>query len=271
MRLRSRSGVVIWAAAVLVFAAATYQTYYLRLHLGRPAVLSGWILFAVMVGLALFNARKKLSMVPVGRASAWLAFHAVGGVLAIGLFFIHAQTVWPEGSYQRLLAILFYLVSLSGLLGIAAQRIYPRRLTQIDYEVIYERIPGEIAHLREEAEETVVRCTAETGSDTLARHYIDTLAWYFRRPRYAWSSLAGSARAEHWLNREIGAVGRYLNEAETKFLARLKDLCLTKSRIDRHYAIQSLLKFWLFLHLPLAVAVMVVAVWHLLLVHVYAL
>jgi hypothetical protein len=271
MRSGYRSGIAIWGIAALVLAAAAYQTQSQRLHLGHPAVLSGWLLFAVMFGLVLFNLRKRLSMIPLGSASAWLALHTVGGALAIGLFLIHADTFWPTGSYERLLTLLFYLVSLSGLLGFAIQRIYPRLLSQINYEVIYERIPAEIAILRDQAEAIVLECTAKTTSDTLAQYYLASLAWYFDRPRFMLNALVGNRRTRSWLDREWGAVARYLNAAENAFLSQLLELCETKAKIDAHYAIQGLMKLWLLVHLPLAAAVMVVAVWHVLLVHVYAL
>jgi hypothetical protein len=271
MRLRSRSGMIVWAAAVVVFAAVAWQSINLRLHLGRPVVLTGWTLLALMVFLAAFNWRKKLSMVPVGRASFWLGLHVVGGILALGIFFLHTNAVWPEGAYEQVLAALFYLTSLSGILGLVFTRTYPRRLTHADYEIIYERIPAEVARMREEAEQVVLDCTAETGSDTLARHYLDTLSWYFRRPRFGLSYLVGSDRGDHWLRHELAAVSRYLSDGERKYLDRLRELGRTKTRVDRHYAGQSILKYWLLFHVPLAAAVMVITVWHVLLVHVYAL
>src|SRR5262249_32759831 len=155
--------------------------------------------------------------------------------------------------------------------GIFFERIYPRRLTHADYEIIYERIPAEIARMREEAEKVVLECTSETGSDTLARHYLDTLSWYFRRPRFAVAYLVGSDRGDHWLRRDPGAASRYLNAADRKYPDKLRDLGLIKTRVDRHYAGQSVLKHWLLFHVPLAAAVMVVTVWHVLLVHIYAL
>jgi hypothetical protein len=271
MRLRSRPGLVVWAAAAVVFAAVAYQSLNLRLNLGRPMVLTGWVLLGLMVFLAFFNWRKKLSMVPIGHASLWLGLHVVIGVLTVGIFFLHTRSLWPIGAYEQLLAGLFYLTSLSGIVGFGLTRAYPRRLTHADYEIIYERIPAEVARLREEAEQIVLDCTSETGSDTLARHYLDTLSWYFRRPRFAVSYLAGSDRGDHWLRHELGAVSRYLNDAERSFLDRIRDIGTTKARLDRHYAGQSVLKYWLLLHVPLAAVVMVITVWHVLLVHVYAL
>ena len=50
------------------------------LELGNPHVVTGYTLFALMLLLGVFNVRKRMSMVPVGRGSLWLAFHVVAGV-----------------------------------------------------------------------------------------------------------------------------------------------------------------------------------------------
>src|SRR5262249_28096801 len=113
MRLRSRSGMAVWLAAGVVFGARAAGATNPRLSLSPAVLLSGWPLLALMCALAFFNWRKKLSMVPVGRASLWLGMHVVGGFLAIGIFFLHTGTVWPTGAYEQVLAALFYLTSIS--------------------------------------------------------------------------------------------------------------------------------------------------------------
>ncbi len=159
---------VVGAGLVLVLIATLADQS--RTALGVPAQLTGWTLFAAMAGLALLSARKKLSMVPVGRASYWLNAHVVVGLSALALFWVHTGNAWPSGLYEQALALLFYLLSLSGIIGYGLQRLYPARLTQGGDEVIYERIPAELARIRDDLESTLVACTEETGSDTLARH-----------------------------------------------------------------------------------------------------
>ncbi len=66
-------------------------------------------------------------------------------------------------------------------------------------------------------------------------------------------------------------VSVYLSEAEQRHLSLIRELGQDKNRLDRHYALQSTLKRWPLVHIPLAAGVMALAIWHLVLVHVYAL
>ena len=260
---------VVGAGLVLVLIATLADQS--RTALGVPAQLTGWTLFAAMAGLALFSVRKKLSMVPVGRASYWLNAHVVIGLSALALFWVHTGNAWPSGLYEQALALLFYLLSLSGIIGYGLQRLYPARLTQGGGEVIYERIPAELARIRDDLESTLVACTEETGSDTLARHYLETMHWFFQRPRFFLDHAVSGQKGAHFVRHQCSVVSEYLSEAEQKHLARIRDLGHDKNLLDRHYALQGILKRWLLVHIPLAAGVMALAIWHLVLVHVYAL
>ena len=165
---------------------------------------------------------------------------------------------------------MFYLVSLSGIFGYIIQRINPRRLVQTDFEIIYERIPAELAEIREKAEEEIRACTEETGSDTLARHYMETLSWFFRRPRFFFNNAFGGSAGQHWLRNQYRTVNRYLNDSERAYLDRVNELAEMKAKIDIHYACQSTMKYWLLFHLPLAAAVLGLMFWHVIVVNVYA-
>jgi hypothetical protein len=242
------------------------------LQLGDPALVTGWWLFAVMLFLGAFNARKKLSMLPLGNASTWLALHVAGGFLTLALFWLHTGVLWPTGLYERVLAALFYALNCSGIVGWIMQRVYPRQLGDTGIEVIYERIPAEIAELREKAEGVVLNCTRATGSDTLARHYLETLHWFFRQPRFfANHALFGGKKARAWHRQQCGAVRLYLSESERSFLNLLTLLAERKTEVDFHYAAQTLMKRWLLLHVPLTAIVMLLVAWHILLIHIYAL
>jgi hypothetical protein len=267
---RIRTLMIILAAGI-VFDLLLLESEDLRVALGSAAELTGYWLFGVMVFLALFNLRKKLSMLPLGPASIWLALHSIGGLLTLALYWLHVGNLWPQGIYEQGLAVLFYLTVASGIFGYVVQKIYPPRLTQSGVEVIFERIPAHIAEIRAEAEELVLDCTETTRVDTLGRHYLDTMAWYFQRPRFALSHFVGSQKGRQWVRQQDANVRRYLNDDEGAYLDRLTELALLKNGIDLHYALQSVMKRWLLAHLPLTAALMVLAVWHLLVVNVYAL
>src|ERR1022692_928927 len=260
------------AGTFLLFYIPALWAQYLRQHLGRPAFVTGWWLFAVMLSLGAFNARKKLSMLPLGNASAWLRWHVAGGFLTLALFWLHARTIWPTGIYERVLTALFYLLNLSGIIGWVMQRAYPRALNDTGVEGIYEKIPAVLAQLRGHAETAVLECAQQTGSGILGQYYVETLHWFFQRPRFFWNhALFGGKTARAWVREQCAPVRLYLNEAEQKFLDRLTALAERKAEVDFHYATQALMKRWLLAHLPLAAAVVLLTLWHILLVHIYAL
>ena len=262
---------LVWVVAAVTFGFLLIESRSTLSELRDPAVLTGYWLFGIMVFLVLFNLRKKLSMIPLGDASTWLLMHVVGGLLAVAIYWMHTQSVWPNGTYERVLAGLFYLTSLSGIAGYMLQRIYPPKLTQTGVEVIYERIPAYVAEIRQQAEGVVLKCTDETRLDTLGQHYLDTMAWFFGRPRFGFSHCFGSQRSSQWIRLQDANVRRYLNEEERSFLDKLTELAIQKNGVDIHHALQGVMKRWLLIHVPLSVGLITLAIWHLMVVNAYAL
>ncbi|MEC9344885.1 MAG: hypothetical protein VYB54_01585 [Pseudomonadota bacterium] len=272
MRAVHRALVLFWLLAAAGFAIVAWDAWRTWLTNGEPAVVTGYTLAGLMVFLGLFNTRKKLSMIPLGRGAYWTAAHGIAGALALSVFFLHTRgTVIPDGSYERLLAGLFYLVTITGVLGYWLQRMLPRRLTENGLEVIWERIPGEIAEIREKAEAIVEEAADKSASDTLARYYMETLAWFFRRPRFPLSHFFGARAGDAWIRREFTAMRRYVDETESGYLQQLEQLALLKNRLDFAWSVNGFLKIWLLFHVPLAVGTLLVMIWHIILVHVYLL
>lgn len=270
MRAASRSSLLVWIIAIVAVGGLAFWQHSVQMNLGSTDFVTGYVLFGLMIFLALYNTRKKLSMIPLGRASNWLTLHVIGGLAAVVIFFLHTGTLWPMGSVEQVLATLFILVSLSGLIGFRLQAWIPGRLARRGPEMIYERIPAEIARLRSEAEDAANAAAQASGYDTLGRYYLETLAWYFERPRFFMNHLLGGRRPEAWLRQRVATVEHLLSEGEREQLRRIEDLGNQKTVVDAQYSLQSLLKAWIMIHVPLAAAMMVFAVWHLILVHVYA-
>ncbi len=259
----------IWISAILFFFYMTVWTNQTEMALASASVPTGWTLFAILTGLALFNIRKKFPAFPLVNSSSWYVFHVAGGFLAIGIFWLHIGSFWPVGLYERCLAILFYLCTFSGILGLIIQKLFPLRLTQSGAEYIYERIPSEISEIQKNAQDLLLACTRETSRDTLATHYLETLHWFFQRPRFFFSHLFGGEKSAHWIQQRCSNLERFLNAQERGYLRKLFALADVKRKIDLHYALQTVLKSWLIVHLPLAAALMALIVWHIMVVHVY--
>jgi len=269
MRAVNRSSWPVWVAASGAFIGLLLWHRAPALSIS-PNFATGYLLLGLVVFLALYSGRKRLSMLPLGKASVWLTIHLAGGVLSLTIFWFHIGKLWPTGAVDCALALLFYGVCASGVVGYALQLWIPGRLARSGREIIYERIPAEIALIRGQVEKAVLEATGESGNDTLGRDYLQTLAWYFARPRFFWNHVFGGRRAELWMQRHLETIGRYLTVAERAHLARIAELGTDKRRAEVQYALQSLLKRWTIFHVPMATAMLTLAVWHLILVQVFA-
>lgn len=268
--LKHLSPYLVWSATALFLLILAWWAQHPGRSYVKPSLLTGWVMLGLMLGLAAFNARKRLSMLAVGKASTWLSLHFVGGLIALPLFWLHTRTLWPAGRYEQAMALLFYGISFTGVAGYALQKIYPRLLTATGVEIIYERIPSEIAALRQEAESLILDCCRQTSSNTLARHYMETFDWLFRCPRFIFNHALGGNQAKIWRQKQCAMVERYLNPEERQCLEKLSALADYKSDVDYHYTAQSIMKLWLLIHLPIAVGLMILILWHVLVVHIYA-
>src|SRR5471032_174940 len=85
--------------------------------------LTGWILFAAMLVLTFFNARKKLPFLSLGKAETWLQIHIYLGFFTVVLFLIHLNFRMPHGWFEITLAVLFALVTVSGVAGLLFSRV----------------------------------------------------------------------------------------------------------------------------------------------------
>ncbi len=259
----------VWTTAFVALLFLTWWTNQAEFTLVYPSLVTGWFLFGVLAALALFNIRKNLSSLPLANSSSWLSLHLPGGFLAVGIFWLHAGIHWPVGIYEKFLAILLYMTFVTGVLGLAIQRSFPRRLTQSGHEYIFERIPMEIVEIQKQAKELLLTCTRETRRDTLATQFMDRLDWYFQQPRFFLNHVLGGKKSETWIRQQYSDIELVLNPQERTYLQKLFTLANTKRGIDLHFALQTVLKGWLLFHLPIATALMTLGLWHLLVVYVY--
>jgi hypothetical protein len=135
--------------------------------------------------------------------------------------------------------------------------------------VIFERIPGFLRQLRDRAR-SVAGESLEAGSKTaLADYYRFKLASFFEAPRHYWFHLFQSTRPRVAMLSEISSWDRYLSQDDQKRTAELADLVRAKDDLDYHYALQKTVKVWLFAHIGLTYALILLAFVHAFLVHVF--
>lgn len=263
---RLRNGALTLSAALVIGAIVWLQGIALR----DPSFLTGWVLVGLFGVLAAYNLRKKLPMLPLLRSATWLQFHVYSGLLAGWVFVLHAGATLPTGAFERTLWVVVVVLVLSGVLGIALSRIAPPTLASRGERLIYERIPAFRAQLAREVDDLVTRAVENEGSESLADYHARRLKPYFARPRYILRHLSGSARPVRQICRELRALERYVADAEQPTLNEIEERVLAKDNLDYQYVWQSLLKGWLFVHIPLTYVTIIGSAVHIVLVYAFA-
>lgn len=258
-------------AMVLVAIVAVW--YGMRtgwLQFSHPAYFSGWLLLAVMLVLLLFNARKKFPYLPLGSARAWAQWHYYLGLFLFLLFFLHVPWRLPNGGFEIMLFVFFLLEVLSGVVGLYLSRQLPRIMNKRGEPVLYDRIAGFRHQLRERIETQVADSVERLRSTAIAKFYHEQLMAYLLKPRHYWSHVVDlPAPYKHW-EHQFTSLHRYLDDAEIQMLAEIKRLFFKKIDLDLQYAGQSLLRAWLFFHIPLGYVLLLLVLVHLLLTYSFS-
>jgi hypothetical protein len=262
-----------WLGFALFIAAAVVVVYWHSQWTGRVpglAYLTGWALFAVILVLTLFNARKKLPFLPLFSSEAWLQFHIFAGLITGVLFAVHISYRWPTGWFEGVLAWLYALVMLSGFYGLFLSRTIPKRLTTRGGEVLFERIPAIRRALADRAEALALKSVADAKSTTIADFYARELREFFGGTRnLLLHYLEVRSPVQRLMNR-IDDLNRYLNAPERATLAEIADLVRQKDGLDYHYSLQFSLKLWLFTHIPLTYSLLLWTLAHIVVVFAYS-
>jgi hypothetical protein len=227
--------------------------------------LSFGVLAAVLMVLeALYGLRRRLRYWPLKHGQRWLQVHVYGGTLAALFVLIHTGFRWPGGTFGWLLLTLTAVTTVSGLLGVAAQKIVPQTLTHaIGVEAIYERIPEMVADIREEAEETI-----QGAPDMLLNFYGSRVRPALAGPSISLGYLMDVRTGRQGHLTDFEGIRSFVSGPDRDRVERLQALVIRKMELEAHYTWQTVLRLWPFVHVPIAMALMatvvahIVAVWH---------
>lgn len=233
-----------------------------RISLRPVAMYSGALLLALILGLLLFNARKKLPFFPLLKASTWLQVHVYAGWLTVLVYCLHVGMRWPQGRLGLMLAGLFFFVTASGFVGLWLSRWLPPRMARSGESLIYERIPLLRHRLQMEAREAVRLAATEANSTTLEDFYLRMLGPYLASEPRAFLALAGDDPRHHRVRAELNELRRYLDPREVAYADQLGEVVEAKRGLDFQLSGQRLLKFWLFVHIPLSYALLILSLVH---------
>ena len=215
---------------------------------------------ALLVGAGLYALRRRMPRRGPGSARNWLQFHVYGGTLFLLLIGMHTGFRWPDGALAWALWVLSLWLVVSGMVGTALQRWIPRLITSgLSTEVLYERIPELVKVIRERAENLAASC-----DEHVRDFYHRSLAASLESPRVRliyYMDITGGIQSR---TRQFNHVRAFLPEGEVTKLNELEELHKTKLEIDAHYTLQKSLRWWLYGHVPVSIALFVLVALHIL-------
>jgi hypothetical protein len=214
----------------------------------------------------------------VGPRQTWLRGHIWLGSLSLVLILCHSGFRWG-GPLERVLWIAFLLTLATGYLGLLLQRSLPRRMTaRVPCEVPYEQIPELCRKLRRGADllaESFLQNEAlSAGSRTQLAVFYEQLI----RPFLAGRAPPGSDLIDRVKAQALFAtVGALPTVAATESavkqfhaaLAELEALCGERRLLAEQERLHRWLHLWLYVHVPVSVALLVLGVAHVVLASYY--
>jgi len=277
-KLGQRFGLGGSRRSLLLFAVTTslcVLSYLWQLGFGevRPgnAWGVGWGIAAALLclGVALYGARRRMmrgvSRRRLGSARAWLDFHLYGGLLFALLLLMHSAFRLPTGALNLWLWGLSLWTVLSGLLGVLLQRWIPKVLSSgLWTEINYQRIPELTEDIRRQAE-----ALAAVASGPVRQLYKRQVANALSQPQRRLAYFVDITGGLNSKLKEFEYLARFLAGEERQRLAELEHLYRAKLEIDAHYTLQPALRAWLYLHVPISLAVLALIVLHIVVVVLY--
>lgn len=243
-----------------------------------PRYLDGWLL-AVGMGVQLyFHIAVKTARLKPNAAKRWRVIHIFSGYLLIGAFISHSDFSLPDTSFEWALWAGFVLVSLSGILGTYLAWAL-RAKGGIDERMTYDRIPQRRAELARDVMAVVARPGAPAAAMALPPSPFD--AWvadlhanhlraFFAGQRDTVAHLIGSRRPLKRRLDEIDRLAAFVDEPTQLKLTTLRNLATEKFRLDFARVYLAMNRVWLFVHVPVTYALIVMTVLHIIVVYAFS-
>ncbi len=274
-----------WWLVGTALAAGAAVALYVGLARAQPDGLPGGsrvgLLYGIAGGALIVFAwlLAALRFVPgwwwIGSRAFWLKGHLYLGTLSLVLVLCHSGGRFG-GPFERVLYAVFGLTVLTGFAGLGLQQFVPRLLTaRVASEVPYDQIPGVCARIRDRADQLV---TAANPLPLPPAAAVQWDQWYeeMLRPFLGWPA-RGRILRDPVRAAEVFAQVRALPGLATpgrdspaeKTLARLEGLCAERRQLADQERLVHLLHGWLYLHVPLAGALLVLLAAHVVLTLYY--
>jgi len=233
-----------WAWAGCAMLAAMLVAVALVPRYGAFKASSGWVAFALLASSAAYMGRKRLFLSSLGTLHAWMVGHIVLGVVVMGAIAIHGGAA-NVGTQGWLLYGLSALEFASGLWGVYELKATPRRYAEFSSDSI----------VHPSAVRTRIRALLSSIERDLERRKEEFRDWFQER----YSSLL---EAQTGQLPELEGFPKGRKRHAQKLHSQVEQYLRMQETRRRLEAVERRSQRWLYLHVPTAIALVVLVLLH---------
>ena len=276
---------VVACLALLVLAVAAYVVDAARAVRGPTGgswlgLTLGGAGLALMLYAGALGLRRRVPTWRVGRATTWMKGHLWLGTLSYALILLHSG-FHLGGPLTLALMVLFTIVLVSGIYGVVLQQYLPRlMLARVPLETVYEQIDSIVGQLRDEADALMANAAgglpglaaavgvtlrpepvlspAVPDASGLKEIYLAEIRPYLAPEETRNTRLATPAVAAALFRHLRALAPPALHDA----LGELEAICDERRQLAEQKRLHHWLHGWLLVHVPLSMALLLLAVVH---------
>lgn len=257
-----RRRVLAGVATLLAILLFWQCNQIINTRLGNASLFSGSVLLACLLMLVAIGVRRRLIMLPLWSVSTWMQVHLYTGIFACVVFVAHVPRIIANGWFEGVLSWLFILVSASGIYGIIASRMIPKRLTAAPTQPRYDRIDWHRDQYRQAAAKESACLQPVSGGDVLAEFYARQLKHYFQSKLPLSFRIQPNRRRRRALLAELSDIRGYLSDQALESANRFAAMIRHRDELDYHHALLWKLRSWVIFHAGLSLVLLVWAIVH---------
>jgi len=196
----------------------------------------------------------------------WQQSHHYLGLFSVGAYSLHASLI-TNGWLESALAINFWGIALSGIVGWYVNHSSPRLLRATGSQILRQDIPERSKLIATHAYELAIASAGNNNSAALADHYQTYLSPFFAMRRswgYCLSPTGGKRRR---LLAELENIDRYLGEEGRAQRRKMSSFVQAKDDLDFQAAIQNRIRLWAAAHTWILGSFLILAVAHVVIAH----
>lgn len=281
-----------WISGCIIGLAVATAVYIPYNHLTMGGARGGTVIgiiygvvgFAFMIFAGLLSLRKKFPVWRMGRTSTWMRGHLWLGLISYPIILFHAGFSFGKGTLTWWMMAIFTVVIVSGVVGAILQHYMPRMMTrEVPYETIYAEIPRIRGQLVDEADMKVAEVTGVMSESAMAQasggtggvvvtlvqmedEIREELTRFYDselRPYIEKEGGKGCAIAVRQTSMAMFANLRtLLPDVIHPVVSDLESICEEKRELDHQIRMHRILHGWLFIHVPLSLALLLMGVVH---------